>query len=185
MTPVFTLVGLPGTFLGPRRFVHIDRMLASMAVALTVTPALALVALGRQAAWAARGSAGSAIAWPLRGDAPARDRGTARDHWHGGARRAGRARRIVAAAASLHAACVDGAGLRSIGWQAPAPPIRRCIASRPGSPASFAPFPACAMSTPTSGGRSQGDQVVGMNSGQLWVNIDPKARLSRHAGRDP
>jgi CzcA family heavy metal efflux pump len=174
VAPVFALVGLPGTFLGPAAASYMLALLASMAVALTVTPALALLLLGNKPL----GQHVSPLVRPLQrgyesllGHLMAAPRGTI----------------AVASLVVLTGLVVSPMLHRSL---LPAFLERDVVINWAAGPGTSYP----AMHRITSrvthelrklqgvrnvsahlGRAITGDQVVAMNTGQVWVNIDPKA----------
>ena len=174
VTPVFTLVGLPGTFLGPAAASYMLAILASMAVALTVTPALALVALGSKQP----GQRVAPLVRPLRGRYEAM-----LQHVIASPRAIiGMAGLVVlaglVASPLLHRSMLPALMERDIliNWVAgpgTSYPAMHRITSR--VTRELRAIPGVRNVNAHLGRAIAGDQVVGMNSGQLWVNIDQKA----------
>jgi CzcA family heavy metal efflux pump len=174
VTPIFFMGGVSGAFFEPLAIAYVFAVVASMIVALTVTPALALMLLG-----AGRGeTGGSAVAaWLL-----ARYDALLRRIVERPAKAFGAACVVVAAGAvawpflgqTLLPAFKERALV--VNWNTPpgtshnetyriTSRVTRELQSLPGI-----------LDVGAHVGRAvTGDQIVGINSSQIWVNIDPRA----------
>jgi len=178
VAPIFFLSGLLGAFLKPIATTYALALIASMVVALTVAPALALVLLSKQSDERRESLVG---AWLQR----AYDK--AIQHIIGAPRTTVLAAVALAVVAigiwpTLHGPLIPEFKERDILVRWATPPgtshpevsritirINRELRSIPG-----------VRNVSSHVGRAiTGDQVVGMNSGQTWVNIDPKADYAK------
>jgi CzcA family heavy metal efflux pump len=174
ITPVFFIGGLSGAFFQPLAVSFALALVASMAVALTVTPALSLMLMGKTPA----GQAAPPAAQWLEG---VYDRALARVL-------AAPRGAFVAAAAAV----VVGAGLWPFLGQSLLPPLQeRQLRVTWNTPAGTSHPEVYRITSRVSrelqsipgvsnvgahiGRAISGDQIVGANSGQIWVSIDPKA----------
>ncbi len=177
--PVFFVQGITGSFVGPLATSYLLAVLASMVVALVVTPGLALLLLGGA---------------PLRQRSSPLARWLERGHTAALTRLIARPRLAFAGVAVI--ALAGLAVLPQLGGRSMLPPLqdRDLLIKWQGAPG---------MSQPemdrvtervtrelrgTAGVRNVGalvgraigsDQAVNVNSGQLWVSIDPKADYGR------
>jgi CzcA family heavy metal efflux pump len=179
VVPVFFLQGLTGSFVRPLAVSYLLAVLASMVVALVVTPALALVLLARAplgrresppARWLGRGHSAAltrlislpVLAWAAVG--------------------------VIALAGLAVLPAIDGRSML------PALQDRDLLISWGGPPGMSQPEMARVTALATKELRSvpgvrdvaahlgraiTSDQVVNVNSGELWVSIDPKADYGR------
>ena len=183
--------GRGGAFVPPVARPTCLAVLASMVVALTVTPALACCCC-RRAPVERRGSAVAALdparatADAVTGVEPARPRrGLA------ARRRRGRARRVC----DRTPAAVGSSALPAFRDAEPPRPLdarARHVAARrwTGSPSSVSAGAALGprrrrRRRRTSGGRCRQTRSSDVNSGELWVSIDPDADYDSDRGRDP
>jgi CzcA family heavy metal efflux pump len=174
VTPVFFLGGASGAFFEPLALSYLVAVVASTVVALTVTPALSLMLLGKSA----RAVGESPVsAW-------------FRDRYEAILQRALGARQKVFLAAGL--VVVAGIATWPFLGQSLLPPLREGevlvnwstppgtshaetyrITSRVGR--ELRSLPGVRDVAAHVGRAVTGDQVVGINSSQIWVSLDPKA----------
>jgi CzcA family heavy metal efflux pump len=178
VTPIFLLGGVPGTFLEPLGMSYLLAVLASMVVALTVTPALGLTLLGRTApaaddspfaAWLA---AKYQVALQTALDSPRRVV-------------LGGGLAVVAALAtwpflghSLVPALREGEVL--VNWSTP-PGTSHAETYRITSRVSreLRTLPGIRGVAAHVGRAVAGDQVVGINSSQIWIGLDAQANYPK------
>ncbi|MGH8683081.1 MAG: efflux RND transporter permease subunit [Burkholderiales bacterium] len=174
VVPVFFMGGVAGAFFGPLAVSYLLAVVASTAVALTVTPALTVMLLGR----ASSGVGESRIAVRLR------------ERYDAVLRRAvGAPRKVFAVAGVVVAA---GVAVWPLLGQSLLPPLKERellvnwttppgtshaetyrITSRVSS--ELRSLPGVRYVGAHVGRAVTGDQVVGINSSQIWVSIDPNA----------
>lgn len=174
VVPVFFMGGVSGAFFEPLALSYVLAVLASMLVALTVTPALCLLFLGK----ASRGDRGSPIAARLL------------ERYDGVLRRVLSAPRKAFISAGV--AVVIGAAIWPLLGQSLLPALKERellvnwttppgtshsetyrITSRVGD--ELRALPGVRYVGGHVGRAVTGDQVVGINSSQIWVSIDPAA----------
>ena len=180
MTPVFLLHGLTAAFFRPLALAYVLAILASMLVALTVTPALTLLLL-RRAPLKREASPLVELAAPrLHHDAVAHRRAAGRRLRHlrrgrpGGRPRRASPRRVAVSRAFKPARPADPLGrhsgyLRRRGHSAP----------RPGSAANSAEIPGVTSFGAHIGRAKQGEEVVGVNAAEVWIHIDKSVDYDR------
>ncbi len=170
VTPIFFMAGVSGAFFEPLALSYLLTVAASMVVALTVTPALSLLLLGK-----ARGPGESPIAVWLR------------DRYEATLQGAIKSPRTVFVAACV--LVVAGVAAWPLLGQSFLPPLREGellvnwstppgtshaetyrIASRLSR--ELRSIPGVRQVGAHVGRAVTGDQVVGINSGQIWVNLD-------------
>ena len=174
VTPIFFMGGVSGAFFGPLALAYVLAVVASTLVALTVTPALALVLLGR--------ASGADREWAF----AARLRG----RYEAALRRAiGVPMKVFAAACVV---VVAGAAIWPLLGQSLLPTLKEREllvnwATPPGTShaesyritarvaAELRALPGVRYVGAHVGRAVTGDQVVGINSSQIWVGIDPAA----------
>lgn len=174
VTPIFFIGGVSGAFFGPLAKSYLLAVAASMVVALTVTPALSLMLLGKTP----RKSVEPRIAVRLR------------ERYEALLRKATAAPRASFAAAGV--VLLLGLAVWPFLGQSLLPALKERellvnLSTAPGTSHAETYRIALRVSRELQGlpgvrnvgahvGRAvTGDQVVGINSGQIWVSIDPKA----------
>jgi CzcA family heavy metal efflux pump len=179
VVPLFFLTGLAGSFIRPLLVSYVLAVLASMVVALTVTPALASALLSTAAAQRRE---------------PPLVRWLQHRHQALAARAMHRPRRIyvgVAVITLVGLALLPGLARQSI---IPPPQDRNLLISWAGTPGTSQPemvritdgasralrsIPGIRNVGAHIGRAVTSDQVVGVNSGEMWVSIDPAANYDR------
>ena len=184
LTPIFFMGGIVGNFFEPLALAYLLAVVASMVVALTVTPALSLLLLRTTAS--------------LRGESVfsvrLRDRFRLHDRYDALLRKAIEGRRTVLVAVGVIAAAAIvawpflGQSLLPplherellVNW-ATAPGTSHAETSRITSRVSreLRSLPGVRNVGAHIGRAVTGDQVVGINSGQIWISIDPEADLDK------
>ena len=183
VTPIFFMGGVAGAFFAPLALAFVLAVLASMVVALTVTPALALLLL----------PAGAAA---TRRDAPAAPPLMARI----GARYDALLRRAIAAPQQLMLGAAAMLALAAVVWPLlgqsllPALKERELLVNWATLPGTSHPethritsrvsdelraLPGVRSVGAHVGRAVTGDQVVGINSSQIWVSIAPQANYKK------
>ncbi len=174
LTPIFFMGGVSGAFFEPLALSYLLAVVASMIVGLTVTPALSLMLLGKTP----RGVGESPIAVWLR------------DRFDAVLQRVIKAPRTVFVAAFV--VVVGGVGVWPFLGQSLLPSLKERTllvnwATPPGTSYNetyritsrvsreLRSLPGVQNVGAHVGRAVTGDQVVGINSGQIWVDIDPKA----------
>jgi CzcA family heavy metal efflux pump len=173
VVPIFCMGGVTGAFLEPFAASYLCAVLASMVVALTVTPALCFILFAERTAVAE-----SAVVTAL------------------STRYERRLRRVIAAPRRVFAAAVILAIAGAVAWpflgESLLPPLREremVVAwnTPPGTSHAetqritwrvsreLQAIPGVAAVGAHVGRAVTGDQIVGINSSQIWVSIDPRA----------
>ena len=187
LLPVFFLEGLSGAFFQPLALSYALAVLASMVVALTVTPALALILLRKAPLERRESPLVRVAAARLRARALARIIRRPRPAYVavGAVMRRRRSRSCPLLGQSLlpdfkerdflmHWLTKPGTSRRGGGADHRRRPARSC-----------ATIPGVRNFGSHIGQALPGDEVVGVNFGENWISIDPDGRLRRDAGRDP
>ena len=180
VAPVLLLGGSAGAFFGPLAVSYVLALLASLAVALTVTPALAFAAAARRSARSARAARRAVAPASLRRDRRAHRRRPAPDVPRRRPRRAGRSRR--AAPAELVAASSFHEGDVRVSWKtAPGTslPETRRIATQVSKELEL--IPGVSNVTAHIGRAITGDQAVDVESGQIGSASIPKRAMARRS----
>jgi CzcA family heavy metal efflux pump len=179
LVPLFFLTGLTGSFIRPLLVSYGLAVLAAMAVALTVTPALASVLSSTASA---RRRESPLVRWLQRGHQALAARTT---------RRPGAVYAGVAVLTLVGLALLPGLARQSI---VPPPQDRSLLISWAGTPGTSQPEMVRITDSASQALRSipgirnvgahigravTSDQLVGVNSGEMWVSIDPAADYNR------
>jgi CzcA family heavy metal efflux pump len=179
VTPIFFMGGVAGAFFGPLAVSYVLAVVASMVVALTVTPALSVLLLGHGSTSGDRGS-------------PIAERLLAK--YDGVVRRAVAAPRKVFVVACV--TVVAGIAIWPLLGQSLLPPLKERDLlvnwrTPPGTSHSetyritervceeLRSLPGVRSVGGHVGRAVSGDQVVGINSSQIWVSIDPSANYEK------
>jgi Cu/Ag efflux pump CusA len=178
VVPIFSMGGVSGAFFEPLALSYALAVIASMAVALTVTPALGLLVFGRGAG--------------APGESPLARR--VADRYEPALRRIAGAPRNVFVGAGV--AVAIGIAIWPLLGQSLLPPLKEREllvnwTTPPGTShtetyritsrvaAELRSLPGVRNVGAHVGRAVTGDQVVGINSSQIWVSIDPKADYDR------